>query len=143
MEDKTMTNFTKHMIIAAAALTLAAGVAGAQTIQVEVPFGFRVAGTAMPAGSYRLAGDATKTGSGVFMLTSQNTHRSVLAMSYSHDNQKPGGVPTLTFECSGTACALAQVSPGEGAAYRLHTPGLGKDENTRVAVIRAVLVQNR
>ena len=35
-----MTNFTKNMTIAAAALVVAAGVAGAQTIKAEVPFGF-------------------------------------------------------------------------------------------------------
>ena len=50
-----MKNLTKNMTIAAAALMVAAGVAGAQTIQAEVPFGFRAAGTVMPAGSYRVS----------------------------------------------------------------------------------------
>ena len=138
-----MTNFTKNMMIAAAALTIVAGVAGAQTIQVEVPFGFRVAGTAMPAGNYSVVADSTRTGSGVFRLTGQDTHRSVLAMPYAHDDLKPGGIPTLKFECSASTCALTQVAPGDGENYRLFNPGLGKDENTRVAVIRAVLVRTR
>ena len=46
-----MTNLTKNIMIAAAALMVVAGVAGAQTIQAEVPFGFRAAGTVLPAGS--------------------------------------------------------------------------------------------
>jgi len=44
-----MRNFTKNMTIVAAALVVAAGVAEAQTINAEVPFGFRAAGTVMPA----------------------------------------------------------------------------------------------
>ena len=138
-----MTNFTKNMMIAAAALTIAAGVAGAQTIQAEVPFGFRVAGSAMPPGSYRVVADSM-SGIHVFTLTSQDTRRSIFTLPYAHDTLKSdGGAPTLTFECSGTDCSLVQVAPGNGEAYQFHKPRLGKDENTRLAVVRAVLVKAR
>jgi hypothetical protein len=49
-----MKNLTKNMMIAAAALVVAAGAAQAQTIKAEVPFSFRVAGTVLPAGEYRV-----------------------------------------------------------------------------------------
>jgi hypothetical protein len=137
-----MTNFTKNMMIAAGALCLAAGIAGAQTLQVEIPFGFRVAGTALPAGSYRVVADTQKSGTEVLTLTSRDTQRSVLTVPASTGEQ-PGNSPALTFECSGSACALVQVAPGDGGAYRLSTPSLGKDGNTRIAVIRAALVKNR
>jgi hypothetical protein len=142
MEDKTMKNLTKNMTIAAAALMVAAGVAGAQTMKAEIPFGFRAAGTVLTAGSYRLVGN-NSSGTEMFTLINQDTHRSVLTIPYPPDTQKQGGVPTLTFECSGADCALVQVAPGNGRGYRLQKPSLGKDENTRVAVIRAVLVNAR
>jgi len=138
-----MTNFTKNMMIAAAALVVAAGVAGAQTIRAEVPFGFRAAGTVMAAGSYHVDANTSSGGTMVVKLWNADTHRSVLTMPILHSTGKPGAAPTLTFECSGTDCTLVQLAPGNGATYRFRRPALGKDENTRVAVIRAVLVNAR
>jgi hypothetical protein len=137
-----MKNLTKNMMIAAAALVVAAGVAGAQTLKAEIPFGFRAAGTPMTAGSYRLD-VINSSGVEVFKVINEDTHRSVLTIPYPHDTQKTANVPTLTFECSGADCALAQVAVGNGDTYRLSKPSLGRDENTRVAVIRAVMVNAR
>ncbi|HXB66806.1 MAG TPA: hypothetical protein VNY05_01075 [Candidatus Acidoferrales bacterium] len=136
-----MKNLTKKMTIAAAALMVAAGVAGAQTLKAEIPFGFRAAGTVMTAGSYRLYEDSSMS-TEVFRLINEDTHRSVLTIPYPHNTQQAGGVPTLTFECSGTDCALVQVAVGNGKTYGLYKPSLGKGE-TRVAVIRAVIVNPR
>jgi hypothetical protein len=142
MEDKTMTNFTKNMMIAAAALTIAAGVAGAQTIQAEIPFGFRAAGTALPAGSYLVKGNYQSGGSLVFRLTNEATNRTVFAMPYANSIQKSGAI-SLTFECTGTDCALIQVAAGSGETYRFWKPKMEKDGEPRLAVIRAVLVNAR
>jgi hypothetical protein len=136
-----MTNFTKNMMIAAAALTIAAGVAGAQTIKAEVPFGFRAAGTVLPAGAYRVSA-TNSTGIPVFQLTNEDTGRSVLAMPYTHIDQKGNATPvSLTFECAGTNCALVQVAPGSGPSYQFMAPKMGKDGDSHLAVIRAVLVR--
>jgi hypothetical protein len=144
MEDKTMTNFTKNMMIAAAALTIAAGVAGAQTIKAEVPFGFRAAGTAMPAGSYVVRAGYQSGGSMAVTLTNEDTHRSMITLPYAHNIRKPGEDPvSLTFECTGTDCTLVQLAPGSGRTYRFWKPNSESDGNTRVAVIRAVLVNAR
>ncbi|HMC60105.1 MAG TPA: hypothetical protein VKJ01_13005 [Candidatus Solibacter sp.] len=138
-----MKTLTKNMTIAAAALMVAAGVAGAQTLKAEIPFGFRAAGTVMTAGSYRLDGNSPTGGIVVFKLINEDTHRSVNAMPYLNKIQRAGGVPTLTFECSGADCALVQVATGDGRTFGLPKPSRGKDENTRVAVIRAVLANAR
>jgi hypothetical protein len=144
MEDKTMTNYTKNMMIAAAALMVAAGVAGAQTIQAEIPFGFRAAGTVLPAGSYRVRTNYQSGGNLAVTLSNQDTHQSVITMPYAHDLQQSGDAPaSLTFECTGTACALVRMAPGSGQTYSFWKPKTGKDGETRLAVIRAVLVNAR
>ena len=138
-----MKNLTTKMTIAAAALMVAAGVAGAQTIKAEVPFGFRAAGTMMPAGSYRVDANSTSGGK-IFTLSNEDTHQRVLAMPYANNIQKSGETPvSLTFECSGANCSLVRVAPGSGQSYLIRKPKMEKGEDTRMAVIRAVLVNAR
>jgi hypothetical protein len=137
-----MKNLTKNTMIAAAALVVAAGMAQAQTIKAEVPFSFRASGTVMPAGEYCISRSAV--GSRIFQLTNIDSHRSILAVPYATNDQKPGSPEaSLTFECGGAHCALVQVANGSGQAYALESPKLGRDEETRVAVIRAVVVKGR
>jgi hypothetical protein len=139
-----MKNLTKNMTIAAAALVVAAGVAQAQTIKVEVPFSFRAAGTVMPAGEYRVTTTSKTSGIPVFQLSNAAAHRSILAIPFVASNRKPGSPEaSMTFACGGAHCALVQVANGAGQAYRFQSPNFGRDEATRVAVIRAVLVKGR
>ena len=139
-----MKNLTKNMTIAAAALVVAAGVAGAQTIKADIPFGFRVAGTVMPAGSYSVKAVDSQVGIAVFKLTNEDTHGSVVTMPYPPNEQKRGeAIASLTFQCSGANCTLVRVAPGNGQGYEIPKPKLGKDEDTRLAVIRAVVVNAR
>jgi hypothetical protein len=143
MEDKTMKNLTKNMTIAAAALMVAAGVAGAQTIKADIPFGFRVAGTVMPAGSYWV-NSSNSSGRAIFKLTHEDTHRSVLTVPYANITQGRGeAAASLTFECSGANCALVRVAPGSGQSYQISKPKMERGEDTHLAVIRAVLVNAR
>src|SRR5690348_9656660 len=53
-EDETMTNLSNRMMIAAAAIAVAAGVASAQSMTAEIPFAFRAGEKMMPAGTYRV-----------------------------------------------------------------------------------------
>ncbi|HXB66809.1 MAG TPA: hypothetical protein VNY05_01090 [Candidatus Acidoferrales bacterium] len=138
-----MKNLTTKMMIAAAALVVAAGVAGAQTIKAEVPFGFRVAGTVMPAGSYRVNAN-TSAGVALFTLTNEDTHHSIMTLPYAHNIQNKGETAaSLTFECSGSTCALVSLAPGSGDSYKIWKPKMEKGEDSRLAVIRAVLVNAR
>ena len=139
-----MKNLTTNMMIAAAALVVAAGVAQAQTIRAEVPFSFRAAGTVMPAGEYWVNANSAAGATRVFQVTNRDTNRSILTMPYSTSYRVPANYDTsLTFECSGANCALVKVAPGNGLSYQIHSPKLGGNEDTRVAVIRAVLVKSR
>jgi len=135
-----MTNFTKNMMIAAAAMLSAAGMTQAQTIKAEVPFGFRAAGTMMPAGSYRW--QKTQTAStAVFTLTNEDSGHAIFTIPVAQNTSKAEAPPSLAFQCSGHDCTLVSVSQGDGSSYSISTPGLGKDANYRLAVIRAVLVK--
>jgi hypothetical protein len=138
-----MKNLTKNMTIAAAALLVAVGAVQAQTIQAEVPFSFRVAGTVLPAGEYRVETTPSHGGAPIFWLVNADAQRSVVTMTYPAISGKLDGDPKLTFECSGARCSLVQLSSGQGKTYRFSHPSLGREESTRVAVIRAVLVKAR
>ena len=88
--------------------------------------------------------NANTGGIPVFQLTNEDTHRSTLTIPYAHDNQKPGeAAASLTFECSGANCALVRVAPGSGQSYQIWKPKIENGEDTRLAVIRAVLVNAR
>jgi hypothetical protein len=60
-----------------------------------------------------------------------------------NDRAPEGPAASLTFQCSGAHCALVKLANGSGQTYQFHSPGMGRDEDTRVSVIRAVLVKGR
>ena len=135
-----MTNFTKTLLIAAAALLATAGMAGAQTIQAEVPFGFHVAGKAMPAGAYTVSASRLAGGSLVFRLTNEDSNRSVMTAPYAQSSQKHGATAAwLAFQCAGDRCTLIQIAAGRGETYQIPQPRMS-GEGARLAVIHAVLV---
>ena len=86
-----MKNLTKHTMIAAAALVVAAGAAQAQQLKAEIPFSFRASGTLMPAGEYRVEGIRSQN-TMIFKLINVDTNRAVLAVSNAGNN------PALTSE---------------------------------------------
>jgi len=136
-----MKNLT-NMMIAAAAFVVAAGAAQAQQLKVEIPFSFRAQGTMMPAGEYRVTA-LHSNGSPIFKLTSVDSNRAILAAPYFSNSGAPEGAATLSFQCGSNHCALDQIDPGAGKAYRFPTPKPGKGEDTHLSVIRAVLVNSR
>ena len=66
-----------------------------------------------------------------------------MTMAYVRNSGPAGDDPKLTFECAGAHCTLVQMSSGQGDTYGFSHPSLGKEDATRVAVIRAVLVRPR
>ena len=139
-----MKNLTKNTMIAAAALVVAAGVVQAQSIKVEVPFSFRAAGALMPAGEYWVGPMGSGRGIPIFQLSNVDANRSIMAMPYVTENRASGSYEaSLTFQCASSQCALVKLANGSGQTYRFASPGIGRDENSRVAVIRAVLVKGR
>jgi hypothetical protein len=94
----------------------------------------------MPAGSYSVEATSLPSGSPMLRLTNDDTQRSVMTIPYVQNRQRSGEAPaSLTFECSGIGWVLVKVAPGTGQSYQIWKPKTERD--TRVAVIRAVLVR--
>jgi len=86
----------------------------------------------------------TAGGVTVFKLTNEDTHRSIMTVPYANNTQKRGEAEaSLVFECSGENCALVKVAPGSGQNYQIWKPKTERGEDTRLAVISAVLVNAR
>ena len=134
-----MKNLT-NLIFAAAALVVTAGMAMAQGIKAEVPFAFRAGGKLMPAGEYRVTERQTSGGGPVFTLVNADAHSAVMAMAQP-GNPTAKDDPSMTFACSSGNCALIKMTAGKGLVYGFGHPSWGKNEDTRVSVIRAVLVK--
>jgi hypothetical protein len=125
------------MTIAAAALTVAAGVASAQTMKASVPFEFRAAGTAMPAGAYELR-TAAVGHSTTILVRNADTNKTIMILPLApvtasrNDNEAK-----LVFACGGGDCSLTSLWTGTGRAYAFNTP---RASNYIQAEIRVVTV---
>jgi len=133
-----MTNFTKNLIVGAAALVVAAGTASAQMMKADVPFAFQVGGKAMAAGTYSVRNVAVNNSNGVLQFRDGNGN-SAIAMPKNRHNAskewKSDGSPRLAFECGASGCALIEVWDGAGvSAYGMSRPKT-VDMETHIAVV--------
>ncbi len=117
-----MKSLTNKLMVAAAAVAAAAGAASAQTMKVDVPFAFQVAGTEMPAGSYLVTPVSTSTNIPVLRMASTVAPKPVLVRPLSTHDQgvNPKNDAKLVFSCAGGNCSLAQIWAGTVGAYDLH-----------------------
>jgi len=135
-----MTNFTTRMMIAAATVVVAAGVASAQTMKAEIPFTFRAGDKMMPAGTYHVANVNHQTSTPMFHIANSASRAAVVLVPRSAADPKSAwtkdGAPMLAFECSGSDCALTAVWTGAHTpAYNISHPKLGNEGPMRVATI--------
>ena len=136
-----MTNFTKKMMIAAAAVVVASGVASAQTMKAEIPFTFQAGKSApMAAGTYHISSIYHATGTAMFRLASEDGHTAILLVPNGAGDPKAeweaAGNPLLNFECGANRCALVGLWTGaRNPAYRLSRPKAGAEEPMRTAVV--------
>jgi hypothetical protein len=135
-----MKNLTTKMMIAAATLVAAAGVASAQSMEANVPFAFRANGQVFAAGTYRIDLHNTGMGNTIVAIRGAGSGKQILTPSYPDGDAKSAwqseGKAMLSFECGVSRCALAKVWAGSGAVtLRLPTPKLGKDEPTHTAEV--------
>ena len=135
-----MTNFTRSIMFAAAALTLA-GAASAQSLKADIPFAFNVGNKLMQPGIY----DVHVLGTGgvrTYRLLNTAAREAAVAMpSYAHNANKEwkaDGKPRLAFECGASRCSLSELWSGDttGPAYKFPT-SKSRNESMRVAVIVA------
>jgi hypothetical protein len=122
MEGTTMKNLTSNLMIAALALTGVATLASAQQLKSEVPFAFRVSGTVMPAGSYRISED-NNNGRPIFRLLNEDLHRPVAVVAAANIGPLSRATDAkLVFRCGASGCALAQIwTGGAWGAYSVPT----------------------
>jgi len=131
-----MTNFTKNLMVAAAAMVVTAGMASAQSMKAEIPFAFDVNGKTMPSGTYDV-GKQSRSGAPLFTLRTQGSAAMALPDS-AHDPDKEWRAdarPRLAFWCGDGHCTLAEIWKGYGTpAYRMPRPKT-VDVGTKIAVV--------
>src|SRR5207247_7890233 len=81
-EDATMTTFTTRMMIAAATVVVAAGVASAQTLKAEIPFTFRAGNKLMAPGTYRVSSLNHMSGIPIFRIANDNARAAIIVIPY-------------------------------------------------------------
>lgn len=131
---KTLTN---KLMIMAAALSAAAGVASAQSMNVKVPFSFSVQKSAMPAGNYTVSPLSGTRAHPIFNLRNTDTNKPILIMPMAalDTGTKDYGSAKLVFRCAEGNCALAQIWTGSPTgAYELSPPKGGWNGSIRVEI---------
>jgi hypothetical protein len=132
-----MKSMTTNMMMAAAALVVATGVASAQQYRADIPFAFNAGGKMLAAGTYMLKVDSGTQW--LLQITNRESQKSSLALPTARTdgryNQPAGGAPTLTFVCGSSRCSLAQMWTGpERPALTFSQPRTGKDERASATV---------
>jgi hypothetical protein len=132
-----MKSMTTKMMLAAAALVVATGVATAQQYRADIPFAFHAGGKTLAAGTYELK--MTAANQWMVVITNRDTLKSSLALPTTRDdgrdNPPPGGAPTLTFVCGSTRCSLVKVWSGpSNPALNFPQPRISKDERASTTV---------
>jgi len=99
----------KHLnfaILAAGLMSFGAAAGSAQMITANVPFGFHLANTEMPAGEYSVK--QLEAGSPMLLVSNWRAHKSAMIiaspLSASGDTR-----PRMIFQCGENDCTLAEV----------------------------------
>jgi hypothetical protein len=102
-----------------AATTLFLGTAAyGQTLKADVPFAFRIPGGVAPAGSYEVKLDNAGR---IFFLRNAETHRSMMSLGFSLNNNPVAPVaPRMVFRCGDAGCQLSEIW-SSNAGYGIHT----------------------
>jgi hypothetical protein len=134
-----MQGLTTKVVIMAATLVIAAGVASAQVMRAAIPFTFRASATVMAPGTYRVYLNSGRGGAPLFRLENEDSSRPVLVIPYApidvRKAWKGGGGAALVFEC-GSNCALIQLWAGsDDPAYAFCRPKPARDEDTHLVVV--------
>ena len=136
-----MKSMTTKLMITAAALAIASGVASAQQYRADIPFAFRAGGKMMSPGSYAVQ---VKDAQHYLVVISNHQARESAVLLPTTREDTPRGLtaldkPVLTFECGSNRCALARIWTGpESPALTFSHPALDKDEHASATEIRVV-----
>ena len=133
-----MKNLTAKMMVAAAALVAAGGVASAQVMKAELPFRFQAAGAWLEPGTYsidRISGSSATT---IYRVGNLDTAGAVAAVPRFTIDRNNGNANEgkLVFECVAGRCALVQLWDGSyGVTYAFSGPKRSKEEAALASLI--------
>ena len=136
-----MKSMTTKLMITAAALAIATGVASAEQYRADIPFAFRAGGKVLAPGSYMVkVNDGQRS---LVSITNRETLQAIMVLSTAaNDHAKsPTGDsnPVLTFLCGTSRCSLSQIWTGPASpALMFAPPRLGKDDSASATVVRKV-----
>ncbi|HYW42436.1 MAG TPA: hypothetical protein VE959_06240 [Bryobacteraceae bacterium] len=133
-----MTNFTKNLMVAAAALVVTAGAVSAQTLKADIPFAFQVSGKVMPAGTYQVDYSRIQSDRTVLFRGVDNRYSALAIKTSTADagrQWREDGRARLAFECGTSVCSLTGMWDGTSVfAYGLSHPRT-VEMGTRIAVV--------
>jgi hypothetical protein len=124
------TKINSLLVIAAGFALSAAGAYGQNRVVAHIPFAFHVGGQAQAAGEYSIAQQGVVT-----VLRNADTRKSIstgIGVPEDNNSRKP---PSLTFTCSGGACALTEARLGDGRAWKYNAPRPKANEQARIEVV--------
>jgi len=124
------TNWIRTLTLSAAALLLGSTAFAQSRESADIPFGFRIGATQMPAGTYQVTTNAETR---VIEVTNGRETRLVLGYSAGDYNEKGA---RLVFSCrESTGCALVEIWSDDGTGVALPKPKLTSAEKERLAAI--------
>jgi hypothetical protein len=136
-----MTTFTTRMMIAAATVVAAAGVASAQTMRAEIPFTFRANGAVMTAGQYLVTLSTLEAGAPLLEIFNVENHRGALVRATVPQDPpkqwRQTGAGILSFTCGASRCSLSGVWNGKTGypAYKLSSPKADPNEPVQITLV--------
>jgi len=136
-----MKSMTTKLMLTAAALAIATGVASAQTYRAEIPFSFQAGGKTMPSGDYTVK--MTDGNRRIVVFANYDSNTAAVLMSLPGPDSKKAspanGGSVLGFDCGVGRCALATLRTGstEPVLTFPHRK-VGNDEHASLTEIRLV-----
>jgi len=118
-----MSSVIKRAIVAVVVLLASAVAAQAETLEVKIPFAFIVGSTQMPAGTYRLERDPSRSSSVILIRGEQGNNAQAFVLTTPLKGGSPvRDEPALVFVPDETANRLTQVwgSPTTGQEITAH-----------------------
>jgi hypothetical protein len=98
---------------------LAAGSALSQTMMhVDIPFGFNVGDSRLPAGEYTVSPLDARTGD-VLVISSVDGRQQIFVQTSAAESANPAGENKLVFRCYGNQHYLSQIWIGEQAVRHI------------------------
>jgi hypothetical protein len=125
------TNWIRTLTLSAAALTMGSALYAQSRLVAEIPFSFRVNGSEMPAGEYRV--EAVHGDAKVVYLTDGHSQKMALGINAGYGDTREA---RLIFSCrESNGCTLAQIWDGTGSGIQLLKPKMTSAEKERLAVV--------